>query len=313
MMFSEVYFQGEERNGFYVRPLMKRVWAAQLEILKEIDRICKKHKLKYFAYGGTLLGAVRHQGYIPWDDDMDLGMLRGDYEKFRHYAEKELPEGWFVLGTQPTVIRVMNSDNVRVDQEFLDRFHGCPFMMGVDIFCWDSIPQNKREEEAAVNLFWGIAYLAVYWDKYDEAEQRTWEAARETGVANIENITGFHFDRKGSMKEQLAYLADRVAASCWDPECKELTRPFILHERPDYRIPGSCLEKIVEVPYENTTIPIPEQYAPLLLLDYGPDYMTPVRDYFHSYPFFRNQTGMLQDIFEKQGKALPDCFRWEDV
>ncbi len=313
MKFSETYFQGEERAGFYVRPLMKRVWAAQLEILKEIDRICKKYKLKYFAYGGTLLGAVRHQGYIPWDDDMDLGMLRGDYEEFRHYAETELPDGWFVLGTQPTIIRIMNSDRVRVDQEFLDRFHGCPFMMGVDIFCWDSVLQDKREEEAAVNLFWSIAYLAVYWDQFDEAERLTWEKAREAGVSSIENITGFRFNRNYPMGEQLAYLAEKVAASCWDSGCREVTRPFILHERSDYRISRPCLEKIIEVPYENTSIPIPEQYDPLLQLDYGPDYMKPVRDYFHSYPFFRNQMEMLQDIFEKRGESLPDCFRWESV
>lgn len=310
MVFTEEYFQGEERGGFYVKPLMKHVWAAQLEILSEIDRICKKHQIQYFAYYGTLLGAVRHQGYIPWDDDMDLGMIRKDYEIFRSYAGTELPEGWFLLETQPTVIRIMNSDRIRTDQEFLDRFHGCPYMMGVDVFCWDSVPQDKKEEKTAVDLFWSIAYLAVYWDEFDEDGRQIWEAAREAGVRNIETITGYHFDWNRPMKEQLAYLADKVASLYWDDGCKEVTRPFLLHERSDYRIPRSCIEKTIEVPYENTKIPIPEQYDLLLRLDYGDSYMTPMRDYSHSYPFFQDQVNALRMRYQECGKEMPECFKW---
>ena len=65
----------------------------ELEILKEFLRICKKHRLRYFALGGTLLGAVRHKGFIPWDDDIDIGMPRPDFIRFERIVEKELPEG----------------------------------------------------------------------------------------------------------------------------------------------------------------------------------------------------------------------------
>ena len=68
-----------------------------LSILKEIDQICKRNNIKYFAVGGTLLGAVRHHGFIPWDDDIDIGMLRSDYNKFILIAKKELPNNYFVL------------------------------------------------------------------------------------------------------------------------------------------------------------------------------------------------------------------------
>lgn len=66
----------------------------ECEILQIIDSICRAHHLTYFAIGGTALGAVRHQGFIPWDDDIDLGMPRKDYEAFLKYAETELPEGF---------------------------------------------------------------------------------------------------------------------------------------------------------------------------------------------------------------------------
>ena len=66
------YIRGEEREGYYVQPMMKRIWAVQLDLLREIDMVCKRHGIKYYGWFGTLLGAVRHQGFIPWDDDLDL-------------------------------------------------------------------------------------------------------------------------------------------------------------------------------------------------------------------------------------------------
>lgn len=64
----------------------------EFEILKEFDRICRKHGLRYTLGGGTLLGAVRHKGFIPWDDDIDVAMPRKDYQRFLHVAGKELPK-----------------------------------------------------------------------------------------------------------------------------------------------------------------------------------------------------------------------------
>ena len=88
------YLRDEVRSGFYIPTAIKQAWATQLLILKEIDRICQKHNIKYFADWGTLLGTVRHGGYVPWDDDMDICMLREDYIKFTKICMSELPEGY---------------------------------------------------------------------------------------------------------------------------------------------------------------------------------------------------------------------------
>ena len=82
MTFPKEYFYDEVREGFYISGMMKRSWAAQLEVLDEVDRVCRKYGIKWFADCGTLLGAVRHKGFIPWDDDVDLIMPRPDYMKF---------------------------------------------------------------------------------------------------------------------------------------------------------------------------------------------------------------------------------------
>ena len=76
---------------------LRKVQLVQLEIAKEIDRICKKNNIKYFLIGGSLLGAIRHQGFIPWDDDLDVGMLRDDYEKFLKVAGDELQEKYKII------------------------------------------------------------------------------------------------------------------------------------------------------------------------------------------------------------------------
>ena len=67
---------------------MKKVWAVELDLLNEFARVCKEHDLKWFAHAGTLLGAIRHQGFIPWDDDIDVTMPRADYIQLCNVAPK---------------------------------------------------------------------------------------------------------------------------------------------------------------------------------------------------------------------------------
>ena len=75
---------------------LKKLHDVELEILDEIARICKKHNIKYSLFAGTMLGAVRHAGFIPWDDDIDIGMLRSDYEKFIKIAHEELDSKFYL-------------------------------------------------------------------------------------------------------------------------------------------------------------------------------------------------------------------------
>ena len=72
MNHSIDFFRDEVRNGFYIPTAIKQAWVCSLDVLAEIDRICTAHNITYYADWGTLLGAVRHGGFIPWDDDLDI-------------------------------------------------------------------------------------------------------------------------------------------------------------------------------------------------------------------------------------------------
>ena len=88
-LFQDSFTQPEIRCGYYVSDSMKKVWAIELDLIRKFVEVCDKHGLRYFMDGGTLLGAVRHQGFIPWDDDADMIMPREDYNKLWYVAAEE--------------------------------------------------------------------------------------------------------------------------------------------------------------------------------------------------------------------------------
>ncbi len=98
---------------------LRQCQLVMLRMLKIFDYLCMKHDIKYFLTGGSLLGAVRHQGFIPWDDDLDVGMTRDNYEKFSKYAVPELPEDIF-FQNQHTDIYYRKTSNV--DARLRDKY-----------------------------------------------------------------------------------------------------------------------------------------------------------------------------------------------
>lgn len=87
-----ISLEDECRDGFCVDKKRKKIWEIELNMLDYLKMICKEHRIKWFLIGGSAIGAVRHKGFIPWDDDIDLGMKRDDFERFIKYAPKYLPE-----------------------------------------------------------------------------------------------------------------------------------------------------------------------------------------------------------------------------
>ena len=89
-------YNEEIRDGFLVSSQRKRLWKIELEILENFQTICKRHGLNFFLIGGAAIGAARHKGFIPWDDDMDIGMLRKDFDQLLCYLNTELNPKYYV-------------------------------------------------------------------------------------------------------------------------------------------------------------------------------------------------------------------------
>jgi lipopolysaccharide cholinephosphotransferase len=132
---------------------LRSLQLVQLEILTRIDDVCKKNNIRYFMIGGTLLGAVRHKGFIPWDDDIDIAMRRKDYEKFLSIAQKELGKDFFIQNFRTdkryhrymTKIRAVGTKQVEKSVADADINHG----IFIDIFPLDNI---VKDTGYAINL-----------------------------------------------------------------------------------------------------------------------------------------------------------------
>ena len=147
------FLEEEVRSGYTVSKQMKEVWAVELDILVEFQRICEKYNLRYFASAGTLLGAVRHQGFIPWDDDIDVEMFREDYIRLCEVAPKEVKYPYIFQNeyTESGSLRGFSRiRNVNTTAMFEREKRPCyTYNRGIfiDIFPLDSILDNEQEQK----------------------------------------------------------------------------------------------------------------------------------------------------------------------
>ncbi|HYF84375.1 MAG TPA: LicD family protein [Clostridia bacterium] len=155
----------------------RQIQLIQLEILVEIDSICRKHHINYRLIGGTLLGAVRHKGFIPWDPDVDISMSRSAYSNFFEVCKKELDESRFFLQewrTDPNYrwnyARVLRKDTVfqRAGHEHLNQKTG----IFVDIICSDTVPDSPTLRP--LHCFSCFAIRKILWSKVGKKLHENW-------------------------------------------------------------------------------------------------------------------------------------------
>lgn len=149
----------------------------QLDIAKEVKRICKKHNIQYFLNAGTLLGAIRHKGFIPWDDDLDIGMLRSEYEKFIKIAPKELSKKYFLQTWDSDPYYAMPFAKIRLNgtKYVENNSRNVKLHQGIyiDIFPYDNIPDNrikKKIQKYKAMFYWHLLLNKSGYDYVDKTQ-----------------------------------------------------------------------------------------------------------------------------------------------
>ena len=137
---------------------LRKMQLVELKVLREVRRICEKNTIPYFLIAGTLIGAVRHKGFIPWDDDIDIGMLRGDYERFLEACKTDLGAEYFLQTAETEEgnadygiahIRLNGTAMVQEYRKNTKTHNG----FTIDIFPYDNLPENKL-----VRFFYGKGF-----------------------------------------------------------------------------------------------------------------------------------------------------------
>ncbi|MCM1213583.1 MAG: LicD family protein [Lachnospiraceae bacterium] len=298
--FPKEFFLGETRSDFYIEPMMKCAWAAQLEVLAVIEQICDKYDIRYFAEGGTLLGAVRHKGFIPWDDDVDICMLREDFDRFLAVAENELPDDYHLFSIDTNrnwtqfFARIINASSIDYSSQRLQQFHGCPYVVGVDIFPLDTVPEDPQLEETFTTYF---AVLYQTGANYKQLSSDIGEL-----IPELEELYPIKIDRDGDIQNQLLRSAKLIAKS-YQNSGSPLMVEFTSHVSHKYFYRKEWFRDCVYLPFEHFELPAPIDYDAVLTALYG-DYMTPVRYAAeHDYPFYKKQ----QELFKQSLiKSLTD-------
>lgn len=251
----------------YGEELLK-LQSIELDILKEVIRICDKYNIKYFILGGTLLGAIRHKGFIPWDDDIDIGMTRDNYNKFLEVAEYELSDEFFLqtFKTEPNTpfyfakVRKKGTKFVEEYCKDLDIEHG----IFLDIFPYDNVPdneKNRKKQLRKVNL-WSNLFIAKSL-KGSSVPQDSFMGKVKIIIRAI-----FHYLLKPISKSYLFKKLDEAAQEFNHTDTK--MKSFVKY--PYLMIPSDDLKTLEQIEFEGISVCCPSNPREYMRHQYG-DFM----------------------------------------
>lgn len=265
MNFDKSFFQEEVRSGFLVTEKRKKIWATALQLLEKFDEVCAKYQLRYFAYYGTLLGAVRHQGFIPWDDDIDIAMFREDYERFKLIAPGEFNEPYFFQNAYTdrviwplTKIRDSRTTAIEANFQSLRDFNHGIF---IDIFPLDSANDGINPQFPVIVEIQKILWMGIM-------DPGTILKNLEAGEHYVLN-TDFLVDYLKKEPLERFKLFEAYNLSQFDKSQKV---NYILDELfpSSYKsVDKDWFDEIVYLPFEHIYLPVPAEYDKVLIQSYG--------------------------------------------
>ncbi len=297
---NESFLNEEYRSDFFVDKQRKMLWKIELDILQEIIRICNKYNISYFFHSGSALGVVRHQGFIPWDDDLDIGMLRVDFERFIEVSKTEVKPPLFVQygmndnGHICGLLRLRNSNSSGIIR--IDKDKDCNNGVFVEIYPFDNVSDNglKRKLQYFRSKLYYHGLLAWYYGAFSRKQKFLLFFIKIIGIKR-------------------AYKRWQKICQCYNStSCKYVNTVAL----PDYACEGiylierQWLTELVTKKFEYIQVNIPKNIDAILKQNYG-NYMDlpPIKErgiyhkktvFYDPYTPFTNYKGskILNDYFK---------------
>lgn len=255
---------------------LREIQLASFEILKEVKSICDRHNILYFLDAGTLLGAVRHRGFIPWDDDIDIIFWRKDYEKFIKVVIKEMPRHLKLIMPEENkhffdfIGKIINPDiNVSDDTEETSFYGNYTNKISVDLFILDNESPSVLKQKYKVilmKIIYGMAMahrFSIDYSKYN--------MLKKLQVSILSNVGKLFSYKTVYNCYQKIIQMDNVKNTqfCF---CGISIPPYF-----GKVFPKKCFKKEIQVEFEGINFNAPVGYDTILTIYYG-DYMTPPKE-----------------------------------
>lgn len=251
-----------------------------LNIWIEFDRVCKKLDIPYIAMGGTLLGAIRHQGFIPWDDDMDVGMLRKDYERFLKEAPKEFDSRYFVQdhSTDPDYyfpfIKIRDNETTAI--EWVTQKGKFNQGLWLDIFPFDALPEKEVSVKDTKKFKKLVNRIAAHYNP----------PAKSTLRKILKPFKHFLlFLRYPSLEKVYRELND-IISRYNDKGFDEGLFAWI-PDKVSMRFPMSIFDKLTTADFEGHKIPVSVDAVKMLEIQYGDWEKLPPENQRYTHPMYK--------------------------
>lgn len=271
MVVNEDFIRDEDRNGFFVSKETKRIWACEIHILECFISICEKNQLKWFMIAGSLLGAIRHKGFIPWDDDIDVAMPREDYDRFTKIASAYLPDYLFLQtalsdpGRGIGYAQLRDSRTSAIDLRYVDdnnRFNQGIF---IDVFPMDAVAEKEED------ISWQTAKLMNFNKIYLNAYRPRVTTLKEW----IKKIRGRVLLKRFGL-ERVYEEREMAYKSISSNNSKLIGMVSFLYDEPRFQWNKEWFDEVIDVPFEYILVKVPKCYEEILTQTYG-DWKQPVK------------------------------------
>ena len=281
LKIEDSFFLPEERNGYLVSAEMKKIWAVELDLLNEFARVCNEYHLQWFVHAGTMLGAVRHQGFIPWDDDIDVVMPRDDFARLNFLGPTVFSHPYFLQNEDTDTFfaknftRLRNSMTTAVVKDRVS--YEYPYNQGIyiDIFPLDNIPDDSEERRSFYEELEQLDARSWQWRDlvhfYHPQQGKGWGKTVKRYARHL--YFKYMSARKGDYKYYMRQHHDLIVK--YDDTETRFVGESIVPPLGRWEWKRDWVDHVIETPFEMLTVPIPVGYAECLEAGFGKDWRIP--------------------------------------